>query len=196
MRRYRFCPLCGRSLERRQAAGRVRPACSCGFVDWANPVPAAGVAILREKRCLWVRRAQEPKLGGWSLPSGFQEWEEDIRECARREAREETGLHVELGGVLGVYSAFDDPRHNAVLAVFMARVAGGVERAGDDASELAWFALDGPPEPIAWDSHRRALADLRALVATEAARRFIAGLEPEPPGDAGPFNVDAPSRSD
>jgi 8-oxo-dGTP diphosphatase len=136
-------------------------------VDYANPVPAAGVFILEESSVLWVRRGEAPKRGGWSLPSGFQEWEEDICDCARREAREETGLEVELGPVLGAYSAFDDPRHNALLVVFLARAVGGREAPGDDADALAWHPLDQAPQPIAWESHRRALSDLRARLAAD-----------------------------
>ena len=110
---------------------------------------------------LWVRRAGEPRKGQWSLPSGFQEYDEEIAACARRELVEETGLDVELDSLLGVYSAFDDPRHNALLVVYTARYAGGEAVAGDDADALGWFPVDSPPEPLAWDSHRRALADLR-----------------------------------
>lgn len=94
------------------------------------------------------------------MPSGFQEWEEDIRTCARREALEETGLEVELNRLVGVYSAFDDPRHNALLVAFAGRVTGGELQAGDDAAEARWFPLDAPPEGIAWACHRQALADL------------------------------------
>ena len=162
VKRYDFCPLCGAKLTTGEAGGRPRRLCACGWVDWANPVPAAGVFILKGAECLWVRRAEEPRRGLWSLPSGFQEWEEDIRACARREALEETGLEVELERLVGVYSAFDDPRHNALLVAFTGSVNGGELRAGDDADEARWFPLDAPPEDIAWACHRQALADLLA----------------------------------
>ncbi|MBM4116824.1 NUDIX domain-containing protein [bacterium] len=162
---WRHCPRCGAPLAPRALGGRERPACACGLVDWANPVPAAAVMLLRGAapswELLWVRRAHAPKLGLWSLPSGFQEWEEDIADCARRELAEETGLAAPLGPLVGVYSAFDDPRHNALLVVYRAEFAGGEARAGDDADAIAWHPLAAPPA-IAWDSHRRALADLRA----------------------------------
>jgi 8-oxo-dGTP diphosphatase len=161
---YKFCPLCGKGLGKRKAGGRLRDACDCGYVNWANPVPAAGMFILRGEECLWVRRAEEPFKGQWSMPSGFQEWEEDIRDCAVREVLEETGLQVETGALIGVYSAFDDPRNNALLVVYLGRVTGGREAAGDDASELGWFPLESPPEPVAWEPHRRALADLVELL--------------------------------
>ncbi|MDP6419382.1 MAG: NUDIX domain-containing protein [Candidatus Krumholzibacteria bacterium] len=161
MKDYRYCPLCGKELQKRSHAGRLRSLCECGFVNWENPAPAAAVVILRENHCLWVRRAFEPRKGLWSLPSGFQEWDEDIRECARREALEETGLEVEVGECMDALSGFDDPRTRPLLAVFRARITGGEEKAGDDASELAWFPLEDPPRDIAWDIHRQVAESLR-----------------------------------
>lgn len=161
---WRYCPRCGGPLSGRELGGRPRPACACGFVHWANPVPAAAVALLRGEALLWVRRAHAPKQGLWSLPSGFQEWEEDIAACALRELAEETGLVAPLGPLVGVYSAYDDPRHNALLVVYRADYAGGEARAGDDADALGWFPLAEPPA-IAWSAHRRALAELRAQLA-------------------------------
>jgi ADP-ribose pyrophosphatase YjhB (NUDIX family) len=160
---WRFCPRCGSPLASRVLGGRPRPACACGFVHWANPVPAAAVMLLRSPgpELLWVRRAHAPKQGLWSLPSGFQEWEEDIAACALRELAEETGLVAALGAVVGVYSAYDDPRHNALLVVYRADYAGGEPSPGDDADALGWYPLAAPPA-LAWDAHRRALATLRA----------------------------------
>ncbi len=167
MKQWRYCPCCGGELREREQGGRPRPSCACGFVYWGNPVPAAGVILLRGEEMLWVRRAGEPRKGQWSLPSGFQEYEEDIAACALRELAEETGLVAELDSLLGVYSAFDDPRHNALLVVYTARFAGGEAKAGDDADDLAWFPIDSPPVEMAWDSHRRALADLRKNLALD-----------------------------
>lgn len=165
MKDYRYCPICGEPLNLVPAGGRLRQTCACGWTNWRNPAPAAAVALLRGGELLWVRRAGEPRRGQWSLPSGFLEWEEDIRDCARRELREETGLEARLGRLLGVYSAFDDPRGNALLVVYQGEPTGGEERAGDDAGELGWFPLDEPPAPIAWEPHRRALADLQRRLA-------------------------------
>jgi 8-oxo-dGTP diphosphatase len=160
---WRYCPRCGLPLHSAELGGRIRAACDCGVVDWRNPVPAAAVMLLRAegRELLWVRRAHEPRIGLWSLPSGFQEWEEDIGACALRELEEETGLAATLGPLVGVYSAFDDPRHNALLVVYRADYAGGEAVAGDDADALGWYPLDAPP-PLAWDAHQRALAELRA----------------------------------
>ncbi len=160
---WRFCPRCGTPLASRELGGRPRGACACGFVDWKNPVPAAAVMLLRDPgpELLWVRRAHPPKQGLWSLPSGFQEWDEDIGACALRELAEETGLAAALGPLVGVYSAFDDPRHNALLVVYRADWAGGEARPGDDADAIGWYPLASPPA-LAWHAQRRALKDLRA----------------------------------
>jgi 8-oxo-dGTP diphosphatase len=163
---YKFCPVCGKVLELSERGGKLRPTCDCGFVHYANPAPAAGVIALRDGQCLWVRRAHEPLKGLWSLPSGFLEWDEDIRECARRETLEETGLEVDICKCLDTVSGFDDPRTQSLLAVFYARVVGGVEQAGDDASEVAWFPIDAPPEDIAWQAHRDLAAHLIELAQT------------------------------
>ncbi len=160
---HNFCPVCGKALQEMERGGRKRPACECGYVHYANPAPAAGTVVLKDGQCLWVRRAHEPRKGQWSLPSGFLEWDEDIRDCAVRETREETGLEVELGACLETMSGFDDPRTRAVLAVYFARVVGGVEKAGDDASETAWFPVTEPPEDIAWKAHRDIAARLVEL---------------------------------
>jgi len=165
---YKFCPVCGKTLRPLRRGGRPRPACDCGFVHYGNPAPAAAVVVLRGDRCLWVRRAHEPNKDRWSLPSGFLEWDEDIRDCARRETLEETGLEVEIGDCMDALSGFDDPRTQALLAVFFARIVGGRERAGDDAGETAWFPVREPPEDIAWRAHRDIAARLVALAESGA----------------------------
>ncbi len=165
MMEYRFCPKCGLALGDSIAGGKRRRVCGCGFVHWHNPVPAAGVVLLRGDRVLWVRRAGEPFRGAWSLPSGFLEWDESIRDCAIRETLEETGIDVQLDGLLGVYSCFDDPRGHSLLVVYMATAVegGGKERAGDDADAIGWYPIDSPPELIAWESHKSVLMDLVRL---------------------------------
>ena len=52
-----------------------------------------------------IRRGQPPLLGEWSLPGGLLECGETLREATVREAREETGLVVEDGEMLGFTNA-------------------------------------------------------------------------------------------
>ncbi len=158
-----FCPRCATALEPRPEHGVVRPTCPrCAFIWYRNPVPAAGVLIVDEGRVLLVKRKFDPRAGQWCIPAGFMESGETPEHTAVRELEEETGLVGELTGLFHVYAGFDDPRVRAVLILYTARVAGGMLVPGDDAIEAAWFALDALPEDIAFEAHRRALAELRA----------------------------------
>ncbi len=141
--------------------GVMRPTCpSCGFIWYRNPVPAAGVILVREGAVLLVKRKYEPRAGWWCLPAGFMEAGETPEQTAVRELQEETGVFAQLTGLFGVYAGFDDPRVRAVLILYTGVITGGDERAGDDAIELAWFPLDALPEELAFASHRQALAEL------------------------------------
>jgi ADP-ribose pyrophosphatase YjhB (NUDIX family) len=87
---------------------------------------------------------------------------ESLEEAARREAREETSLAVELLGQLGAYSAPDrDPRHHTISVVFMAR-ARGEPQARNDAKEVGVFTEENLPSSLAFD-HAQILADYFAL---------------------------------
>jgi ADP-ribose pyrophosphatase YjhB (NUDIX family) len=66
-----------------------------------------------------------------------------------REAKEETGLEVEIENLLGVFSnPARDPR-GSVGAVFLCRRAGG-ELEGSEEGEAGWFSLENLPE-LAFD---------------------------------------------
>ena len=158
-----FCPRCATPLEARDEHGVMRPACpSCGYIWYRNPVPAAGVLLVEDRRVLLVRRAWEPRAGSWCIPAGFMEAGEAPEQTAVRELREETGLLVQLTGLFGVYAGFDDPRVRAVLILYVGSRTGGELRAGDDAVEVQWFPLDALPQDIAFASHRQAMVELLA----------------------------------
>jgi 8-oxo-dGTP diphosphatase len=149
------CSRCGGELVTRDIEGRARSVCtSCSAVSYVNPVPASAVVIVQEGKILLVKRAIEPKKGLWSLPAGFIEIDETARECAVREVSEETGLHVELDGIVDVASVFDDPRYVCLLVVFSGHVVGGAIEPGDDAAEAGFFDAGELP-PIAFKTHAR-----------------------------------------
>lgn len=158
---FRYCPLCATPLEQAMLDGRRRlrcPAPGCGYVFYQNPIPAAGAVIVEDGKILMVRRGHPPKVGWWTLPAGFMEWDEHPTDTAIRELKEETGLDVRLTGFFEVYSGSDDCRNNAILILYLAKRIGGTLVAGDDASEVRFFGFDELPEQIAFESHRRALA--------------------------------------
>src|SRR5258708_34031193 len=80
----------------------------------------------------------------WSIPGGVLEVGEPVREAAIREAREETGLTVEPGELLGVYDRIlRDPdkrvQYHYVLIDFLCRRVAGELAAATDAAEVRWF---------------------------------------------------------
>lgn len=108
------------------------------------PLVGVGAIIVQEGRVLLVRRGQAPLLGEWSLPGGVLECGETLRQAAVREAREETGLTVEPGELLGVYERVtrDEAgrvRYHYVLIDFLCRVTRGELKAGSDAADARWF---------------------------------------------------------
>jgi 8-oxo-dGTP diphosphatase len=149
-------------MARREVDRHVRSICTrCGTIAYRNPAPASGCIVVQHGEVLLARRKFEPWQGYWYIPSGFVEYGEDVEDTARREILEETGLNVELGPLFGVYSYFDDPRQHGIIILYLARVAGGVLQAGDDASEVAFFSADAlsPADQIGFASHRRALGE-------------------------------------
>lgn len=128
-----------------------------------NPLPTVDVIIRIGSRVVLIRRKNPPL--GWALPGGFvDEWER-VEDAAVREAREETGLAVQLDDLLWVYSdPARDPRHHTMSVVFLG-TASGTPVGQDDAAEARLFDLDGLPSPIVFD-HAQMLADYRTLVET------------------------------
>ena len=110
-----------------------------------HPVPGVGVAVIRDGQILLVRRGRGALAGAWAVPGGKVDWGETMREAARREAWEETGIAVEVGEVIWVGDAIgpgDPPEWHFTLVDFLAVPVGGELRAGDDAAEVRWVELE------------------------------------------------------
>jgi len=122
------------------------------------PLVGVGVIIIEDSRVLLVKRAHPPLQAQWSIPGGVLEVGELVREAAIREAREETGLIVEPGDLLGVYdrvlrNAEQRVQYHYVLIDFLCRRVGGELQASDDAAEVRWFTRDElPPLKLAEDT--------------------------------------------
>ncbi|WP_422770219.1 NUDIX domain-containing protein [Plantactinospora sp. WMMC1484] len=107
-------------------------------------VPGGSALVADEQGRILLQRRTDS--GNWSLPGGTMELGETLGDAVIRETREETGLDIELTGILGIYT---DPRHVIAYAdgevrqefvvAFTARPLGGELAVSDESTEVAWF---------------------------------------------------------
>ena len=138
-----------------------------------RPIVGVGVVVLRGNEVLLIRRAKPPVSDNWSIPGGAQEIGETVREAARREVAEETGIEIEIVGLIDVVDGITrDPDGRAkfhyTLVDFAALWRSGDARAASDAAATRWAGLDEIAEIPLWDETRRIIA--RAAEMTEGRR--------------------------
>ncbi len=107
-------------------------------------VPAAGVLAVDGHGRLLLQRRRD--TGQWAIPMGKQELGETVAQCAVRETLEETGVTVEVTGLLGIYS---DPGHIVAYSdgevrqeyevILTGRPVSGQPAANNEAADVAWF---------------------------------------------------------
>lgn len=98
-----------------------------------------------------IQRGNDPYKGSWALPGGMMDEGETIEQTAIREAKEETGLDVELVKLLGVFSKPDrDPRGRFISVLYLAKPVGGTLKASSDAKEFI-RTKDFAHLPLAFD---------------------------------------------
>jgi ADP-ribose pyrophosphatase YjhB (NUDIX family) len=157
----RFCALCGDEMRVRTVLPdhkRFKACRRCGFVFFPGPKLVAGCLVIETGRVLLLRRGIEPQIDKWTFPGGYVDLGETPAEAALRETREEVGMRVELGRILGVYA---DPVHPvAAVVVYIAKPGGEEATVTDEATEVRYFAPpDIPWHEIAFTTTRDALRD-------------------------------------
>ncbi len=121
-----------------------------------NPLPTVDIIIETKDGIVLIKRKNPPY--GWALPGGFVDYGESLEEAAKREAKEETGLDIQLIRQFHTYSdPKRDERFHTITTVYIAR-AEGTPEASDDAMDAAVFTRETLPEQIAFD-HREILED-------------------------------------
>ena len=135
----------------------------------ARPFVGVGVVVWRDGKVLLVKRGQAPRRGHWSIPGGGQELGETLQEAACREVKEETGINIEVMGLIDVVDSIrqdDDGRvqFHYSLIDYAAIWKSGDLRAGDDAAECRWVDLDEAESIIRWGQTLRIIKQSKALM--------------------------------
>jgi len=182
----RFCSNCAAPLP-------SPPPVTCPFCDtshWLDAKPCAGALVTRRGKLMLVRRAHAPWRGAWDIPGGFCGPREHPADAAAREVREETGLAVRVGDVLGMWIdtyAPEGPEADKVtLNIYFHAVADGLTEARTDLNEVAeigWFAPDELPGEVAFPGHIPAVL-----------RAWRESLEPAPRAAAPAFRATGPRK--
>jgi len=151
----RYCPSCTAALETKEVFGHERPVCpDCARVIFYDPKVAVICIVARDGRVLMIRRGTEQGYGRWGLPGGYVDRGEVVEQAAAREVWEETGLRVEPGELIGLFSEEGDP---VIVAVYSSQETGGALEAGPEALEVGFFDIDNLPE-LAFPRDRNVLA--------------------------------------
>lgn len=173
-----FCSSCGGSLRfgRIDGEDRHRLSCpDCGHIAYVNPRLVVTVFPITDAgEIVLLRRGIEPGRGQWAQPGGFLEVDETVNQAAIRETWEETGLLVEPGEIIGLYTRLEAA---VVTIAFEGRIVGGTAAPTPEALEIATFR----PEEIPWSG-------LAFRTTMWALRDWIDRRRPDldwPPGDRG-----------
>ena len=156
----RYCPSCAAVLETKEVFGHERPVCpNCARVIFYDPKVAAICVVPRGDKVLMIRRGTDRGYGHWGLPGGYVDRGEVVEQAAAREVWEETGLRVEPGELVGLFSEEGDP---VIVAVYSSQETGGALEAGPEALEVGFFDIDDLPE-LAFPRDREVLAKWKAI---------------------------------
>ena len=133
-----------------------------------RPWVGVGVVVWRGGDVLMIKRGKPPRLGSWSLPGGAQRLGETAAEAAVREVAEETGLAVDILGLIDVVDSIQRDgagaiRYHYTLIEFAALWRAGSPVAGDDAADAKFMAPSDLAELDLWSETRRIIAASEAL---------------------------------
>lgn len=123
---------------------------------------AASVILDDRRRVLLVKHSYGEL--NWEIPGGRGDPGESAEQTARREAREEAGIALDIERLVGVYWEEPDDHH----FVFRARTSETPRVADpDEITAVGWFRPDALPRPMSDFTDRRiadAIADGPAAV--------------------------------
>ena len=123
--------------------------------EYPRPAVTADCVVITKENCpkvLLIQRGGEPYKGCWAFPGGFMDMDETTEQCAIRELKEETGLHIKEVKQIGAYSKVNrDPRGRTISVAYLAVIDKPAQVRGlDDAAKAEWFELSALPK-LAFD---------------------------------------------
>ena len=127
----------------------------------------AGGCIFNEKGEVLLQKRSD--CNKWGFPGGALELGETPQMAAKREVEEETGLDVEVGNLIGVYTDCDvvcangDRVQSICIGYEMTIVGGSLVCDKDETLDLKYFSLDGMPE-LFCKQHEELLRDIKKLI--------------------------------
>lgn len=125
-----------------------------------TPLLTVDALIIFEGKLVLIRRRNPPFKDSFALPGGFVDVGETVEAAVVREAKEETGLDIEIIKLTGVYSdPLRDPRGHTVSVCYLAKGRGKL-KAGSDAKDIGLFGLNEMPE-LAFD-HNKIIENARS----------------------------------
>lgn len=138
-------------LQQRNRKGETEEEFLKNYDPNRYPCPAVTVDILvfqkqnHQLKVLLVKRKNHPYIGKWAFPGGFLDIDEDIKDAAYRELKEETSVdahQVELHQLHTYGSVHRDPRMRVISIAYVAIVQHDIMiQAMDDAEDAAWFDI-------------------------------------------------------
>jgi 8-oxo-dGTP diphosphatase len=122
-----------------------------------------GAVVFRGADVLLIKRGKAPFKGQWSIPGGGLDYGEAVRDGLLREIREETGVEVNILGLLDVFEALPRPEggdfaQHVVLIDYVCEWQAGEPVAGDDAAEAEFVPVETALERLSWDKTREAVS--------------------------------------
>lgn len=156
-----YCQVCGSMTSPRYVDGRTREVCTaCGEISYAQWKVSAGVRVVNNGKILLVKRGHEPYQGKWHMPAGYVEIDEEPAQAAVREAREETGLTVQVDRLVDCYLDTEDPRGNVIILLYDAIVLDGTLTPSDETEAVDFFSPEEAVKlPLAGISAEKEFSD-------------------------------------
>lgn len=130
----------------------------------AGPVVGVGVVVLKPSRegprVLLIQRGKAPRAGSWSIPGGRQELGETLKDAARREVREETGVALAELVFLDVVDSMTRDKdgkllHHYSLVDYLGVWQSGDPRAASDAADARWVSTSDLEAYALWSETKR-----------------------------------------